>query len=341
MSNINIVKVRYKEDVKQDYVDYKINDVDSAVSFVKTLFPSHSDEEMFLLNLNSLNRVINVFNGSEQYLLNNFQKLLANSVLSNTAYSILYSRGNDRNKESKKEFALKIGRGLYNLGIRLLDYICETDYDCISYTRLNEFNLKDFYVDKNIIHTFDRDYLSDVKDLSYLQIEKEENFASSTIKETVNYIANKMKYMDRECCCIISIDNKGKPLNATIASIGSINETFAFGRELFKVPLLSGAKEIIMMHNHPSGSVKPSQTAELLIYKVMDTAYSLGIEVRDNIIVGGLTGEIYSMLFNQHEGFLNVIEGRQKEKENYSKKESLLEKSKDVEKQITFDFERK
>ena len=69
--------------------------------------------------------------------------------------------------------------------------------------------------------------------------------------------------------------------------IGGLNTVAIEARELFKEPIKSSAAKIIIVHNHPSGSVIPSKN-DIEFTKSMTKAGELiGIEIIDHIIIGG------------------------------------------------------
>ena len=51
--------------------------------------------------------------------------------------------------------------------------------------------------------------------------------------------------------CVVNLDGKGRPINFSVVSIGSVNTSFVTGRELYKSAILSNAAAMIMLHNHP------------------------------------------------------------------------------------------
>ena len=64
---------------------------------------------------------------------------------------------------------------------------------------------------------------------------------------------------DREAVCVISLRNDLCPINFSICSIGTLNLSLAEPRELIKAMCLSNATSFMMLHNHPGGSLTPSQ----------------------------------------------------------------------------------
>lgn len=66
---------------------------------------------------------------------------------------------------------------------------------------------------------------------------------------------------------------------------GTIDHTPVYPREVVKRALEIGAAAIIMVHNHPSGSAKPSKADIAMTREVEDAAGKLGIVLHDHVIV--------------------------------------------------------
>lgn len=114
-------------------------------------------------------------------------------------------------------------------------------------------------------------------------------------ESAVDMVAKDIAYMDREALYVISLRN-GEPVNANMVSQGSLSEAVSEPREIFKVPLLTGATSVILMHNHPSGSTDPSFSDIYTTIRMQNAGKLLGIEVEDHIIVGALSEQKQSVL---------------------------------------------
>ena len=68
-------------------------------------------------------------------------------------------------------------------------------------------------------------------------------------------------------------------------SSGGITGTVADPRIILKRALEENAVSIILCHNHPSGSLKPSRADEMLTQKIKVAAQYFDIRVIDHIIV--------------------------------------------------------
>jgi DNA repair protein RadC len=74
-------------------------------------------------------------------------------------------------------------------------------------------------------------------------------------------------------------------LGHEIISHGSISQTLADPRLIFKLAMEKNATRIIVCHNHPSGSLSPSEQDKILTYKLREGGKLLQIELMDHIIV--------------------------------------------------------
>ncbi|MBT0606613.1 RadC family protein [Aequorivita echinoideorum] len=84
---------------------------------------------------------------------------------------------------------------------------------------------------------------------------------------------------------IIYLNNSNKILQSAQLSKGGITGTVVDVRLAFKEALQLGAVGIILAHNHPSGTLKPSQADIQLTKKLKIAGDSLDIKVFDHLIV--------------------------------------------------------
>jgi DNA repair protein RadC len=92
-------------------------------------------------------------------------------------------------------------------------------------------------------------------------------------------------HADREHSAALFLDAHGKPTGASIIGIGSLTTTPMPAREVFKAALLANACSVILSHNHPSGSIKPSPRDVGVTRSLMEAGELLGIRVLDHLIV--------------------------------------------------------
>ncbi len=84
---------------------------------------------------------------------------------------------------------------------------------------------------------------------------------------------------------IIYLNNSNKVIQKNQLSKGGITGTLVDVRLVLKNALEVGAVSLILAHNHPSGTLKPSESDKNLTYKLKAAAQSLDIKVLDHLIV--------------------------------------------------------
>ena len=100
---------------------------------------------------------------------------------------------------------------------------------------------------------------------------------------------------DREVLCVVNLNSRLQPINFHVVSVGDLSQSIAFIPNIMKSGILSNAQSFMMLHNHPSGDVTPSQEDTLLTRRVLEAGKILGIGCVDHIIVGGGNGLYFSM----------------------------------------------
>ena len=84
---------------------------------------------------------------------------------------------------------------------------------------------------------------------------------------------------------IMLLNKSNKVLGISLISVGGISSATVDTKVLFGIALKSGASQIILAHNHPSGYIMPSDADKRLTRKIVEASRYLDIEVLDHIIV--------------------------------------------------------
>jgi len=85
---------------------------------------------------------------------------------------------------------------------------------------------------------------------------------------------------------MLTLNTSNKPLGLFEISHGTVNTTVASPREMFLKALLVGAVNIVLIHNHPSGTVNPSREDINLTKRVKEVGNLIDIRLLDHIIIG-------------------------------------------------------
>ncbi len=106
-----------------------------------------------------------------------------------------------------------------------------------------------------------------------------------TSKDIANFLRAQYQYHTKEVFVVMYLNHANKVLHHEIVSEGGITGTVADPRIILQNALAHNATAIILSHNHPSGSLKPSKQDELLTEKIKTAATYFDIKVMDHIIV--------------------------------------------------------
>ena len=107
----------------------------------------------------------------------------------------------------------------------------------------------------------------------------------SSSSDIARYLQTKLKDYRHEVFAVIFLNRANKVNHFEIVSEGGITGTIADPRVILRKALEADAVSIILCHNHPSGSLKPSRDDEKLTAKIKEAAKFLDIAVLDHIIV--------------------------------------------------------
>ena len=99
-----------------------------------------------------------------------------------------------------------------------------------------------------------------------------ENFSDDTIDYRETF---KVLYLNHNC----------QVLGCYTISEGGITNTLADVRMILQGALLTNATGMILAHNHPSGSIRPSRQDDELTRKIVEAGNLLNIKVSDHIIL--------------------------------------------------------
>jgi DNA repair protein RadC len=88
-----------------------------------------------------------------------------------------------------------------------------------------------------------------------------------------------------EVFVVAFLNRSNKVIHIETISEGGITATIVDTRIILKKALEQNAVSIVLCHNHPSGSLKPSKADEYLTQKIKQAALLLDINVVDHVIV--------------------------------------------------------
>lgn len=123
----------------------------------------------------------------------------------------------------------------------------------------------------------------------------------ATSPETaVEAIQKTVENLDREMVICIHLSTNGRVITASICSIGSMDQAIVSPADILRTALVTGARSIILLHNHPSGECSPSQTDLDFTRRMAQASTLIGINLLDHIVLGE-KGKFYSIMESHKE----------------------------------------
>ncbi len=81
------------------------------------------------------------------------------------------------------------------------------------------------------------------------------------------------------------LDGASKVIRQEVIFIGTLNQSLVHPREVFRPAIIDNSAGVIVLHNHPSGTLEPSQADIQITSRLKKVGTLVGIELLDHIIV--------------------------------------------------------
>jgi len=105
-------------------------------------------------------------------------------------------------------------------------------------------------------------------------------------KSIADYYMEQLRHNTREVVIVLMLNSACELINDVTISQGTVNSALFSPRDIFLEALKNDAVSIILVHNHPSGSTKPSKSDISCTERVRMAGDMLGISLLDHIIIG-------------------------------------------------------
>lgn len=104
--------------------------------------------------------------------------------------------------------------------------------------------------------------------------------------------------LPQEAFFTLSVNSKNRLIERRLITFGLLDSSLVHPREVFRYAILRNAKNIICLHNHPSGDTTPSAEDVRITRQMIDAGKIIGICVMDHVIIGDSPENKYSMREN-------------------------------------------
>ncbi len=96
-----------------------------------------------------------------------------------------------------------------------------------------------------------------------------------------------MRFYDRERFVSVCFDKNKRIIGYEVVSIGGLSFSAVLPRDVLKMPLLTGARYLAFIHNHPSGDFSVSDDDVALTLRMALAAKIFSIKIICSIVLGG------------------------------------------------------
>ncbi|MBO0446430.1 hypothetical protein BCR24_11100 [Enterococcus ureilyticus] len=108
---------------------------------------------------------------------------------------------------------------------------------------------------------------------------------SSSYQIAQNLIYELQDFQQEHLVCLY-LNTKNEVIKQETVFKGSLNQSVAHPREIFRSAVKCSAARLILAHNHPSGNPTPSESDIHFTQRMQECGKMMGIEVLDHIIIG-------------------------------------------------------
>ncbi|MBM7560762.1 RadC family protein [Fusibacter tunisiensis] len=108
----------------------------------------------------------------------------------------------------------------------------------------------------------------------------------SSPADIYQYFSAQLSDLKVEKFIIVLLNTKNEIINWEMVSMGSLNASIVHPREVYNRAVKRSAASILVLHNHPSGHVKPSAEDINITRRLKESGTLLGIPLIDHLIIG-------------------------------------------------------
>jgi DNA repair protein RadC len=108
----------------------------------------------------------------------------------------------------------------------------------------------------------------------------------STSLQSWDLVRSELEGRNEERFYVLAVDARHRLIGSRVVSVGSLTQSMAHPREVFRPALELAAAALIVAHNHPSGDPTPSAQDHQVTRQLLQAGQILGVAVLDHLIVG-------------------------------------------------------
>ncbi|EPI27666.1 RadC family protein [Enterococcus faecalis] len=129
------------------------------------------------------------------------------------------------------------------------------------------------------------------KRILQLDIKKEKITSSYGLAQ---HLIQETRDLEQEHFILLTLNTKNQIIRQRTLFIGTLNQSIAHPRDIFREAIRDNAAQIIVAHNHPSGDPTPSESDNVFTSRLTKACELIGIQMLDHLILGESTYHSYA-----------------------------------------------
>ncbi|MEI6758689.1 MAG: JAB domain-containing protein [Chlorobium sp.] len=105
-------------------------------------------------------------------------------------------------------------------------------------------------------------------------------------RDVFEYMEGRIPDEKKEHLFVLHLNTKNQIIRNELVSVGTLNASLIHPREVFKSAIRESAHAIILVHNHPSGDVEPSNADRQVTELLKKASAVIQIDLLDHVIIG-------------------------------------------------------
>lgn len=118
-----------------------------------------------------------------------------------------------------------------------------------------------------------------------LRGEVQEKPVLQTWQAVIDYCHVSMAHQVKEIFRVLFLNRRNRLIADEVMQTGTVDHTPVYPREIVKRALELGATAVILVHNHPSGDLTPSDSDILMTAEIIAAAAPFNITIHDHVII--------------------------------------------------------
>ena len=111
-----------------------------------------------------------------------------------------------------------------------------------------------------------------------------------TPQKIFDFCGQEFMALRQESLRVLLLDSKLRLIRAEEITRGSVNESLAHPREVFRPAFIHSAYGVVVLHNHPSGDPSPCAADYRVTKNLLEAANLLQVRLVDHVILGSPEG---------------------------------------------------